>query len=99
MAQLAAPIHRETGEQGRSHSANFDHRRRPEALRTAMATAFFCPREFVHSRTKKVSHGGVAKLHYILSYLAVAFETSPAQARTALYPHGTGTPMPHHAWL
>ena len=26
-----------------SHSANFDHRRRPEALRTAMATAFFCP--------------------------------------------------------
>jgi hypothetical protein len=26
-----------------SHSANLDHRRRPEALRTAMATAFFCP--------------------------------------------------------
>ena len=26
-----------------SHSANFDHRRRPETLRTAMATAFFCP--------------------------------------------------------
>jgi hypothetical protein len=43
MAQPAAPIRRETGDQGRSHSANFDHRRRPEALRTAMATAFFCP--------------------------------------------------------
>jgi hypothetical protein len=27
----------------RSHSVSFDHRRRPEALRTAMATAFFCP--------------------------------------------------------
>jgi hypothetical protein len=26
-----------------SHSANFDQRRRPETLRTAMATAFFCP--------------------------------------------------------
>jgi transposase-like protein len=26
-----------------SHSFNFDQRRRPEALRTAMATAFFCP--------------------------------------------------------
>jgi hypothetical protein len=38
MAQPATPIRRETGEQGRSHSANFDHRRRPEALRTAMAT-------------------------------------------------------------
>jgi hypothetical protein len=25
----------------RSHSFNFDHRRRPETLRTAMATAFF----------------------------------------------------------
>jgi len=43
MAQHATPIRRETGEQGRSHSTNFDHRRRPEALRTAMATAFFCP--------------------------------------------------------
>src|SRR6516165_4419200 len=43
MAQPATPIRRETGEQGRSHSTNFDHRRRPEALRTAMATAFFCP--------------------------------------------------------
>ena len=30
-------------ELGRSHSASFDHRRRPETLRTAMATAFFCP--------------------------------------------------------
>src|SRR6516162_926382 len=27
----------------RSHSASFDHRRRPETLRTAMAMAFFCP--------------------------------------------------------
>ncbi len=26
-----------------SHSSSFDQRRRPEALRTAMATAFFCP--------------------------------------------------------
>ena len=26
-----------------SHSLNFDHRRRPETFRTAMATAFFCP--------------------------------------------------------
>ena len=26
-----------------SHSFNFDHRRRPDTLRTAMATAFFCP--------------------------------------------------------
>src|SRR6516225_10571341 len=34
---------RETGEPGRSHSASFDHRRRPETLRTAMAMAFFCP--------------------------------------------------------
>jgi hypothetical protein len=33
----------ERGEPGRSHSANFDHRRRPETLRTAMAMAFFCP--------------------------------------------------------
>src|SRR5262249_11996221 len=28
---------------GRSHSFNFDHRRRPETLPTAMATAFFWP--------------------------------------------------------
>ncbi len=28
---------------GRSHSFSFDQRRRPETLRTAMATAFFCP--------------------------------------------------------
>ena len=28
---------------GASHSDNFDHLRRPETLRTAMATAFFCP--------------------------------------------------------
>ena len=26
-----------------SHSFNFDQRRRPDTLRTAIATAFFCP--------------------------------------------------------
>jgi hypothetical protein len=26
-----------------NHSFNFDHRRRPDTLRTAMATAFFWP--------------------------------------------------------
>jgi hypothetical protein len=37
------------------------------------------------SRTrKKVSHGGVAKLRYIFSYLAVAFEGSPAQGDNKL---------------
>jgi hypothetical protein len=43
MAQLAMPIRREPGGPGCSHSASFDHRRRPKTLRTAMATAFFCP--------------------------------------------------------
>src|SRR5712692_5563259 len=43
MGQPAMPIRREAGGPGRSHSASFDHRRRPETLRTAMATAFFCP--------------------------------------------------------
>ena len=33
---------RETSELGRSHAASFDHRRRPDTLRSAMATAFFC---------------------------------------------------------
>jgi hypothetical protein len=33
---------RETSEPGRSHAASFDHRRRPDTLRSAMATAFFC---------------------------------------------------------
>ena len=28
---------------GRSHSSSLDQRRRPETLRTAMATAFFWP--------------------------------------------------------
>jgi hypothetical protein len=37
------PTCRETGARGPSHSPNFDQRRRPEVLRTAMATAFFCP--------------------------------------------------------
>ena len=43
MAQPAMPICRERGLPGRSHSCSFDHRRRPEMLRTAMATAFFWP--------------------------------------------------------
>jgi hypothetical protein len=43
MAQLATPICRGKDGLGRSHSCNFDHRRRPETFRTAMATAFFCP--------------------------------------------------------
>ena len=41
--QLAMPNCRETGSFGRSHSLSFDHRLRPDTLRTAMATAFFCP--------------------------------------------------------
>jgi len=41
--QPAMPNFREMGGPGRSHSASFDHLRRPEAFRTAMATAFFCP--------------------------------------------------------
>jgi hypothetical protein len=41
MAQLAMPNSREIGGLGRSHSLSFDQRRRPETLRTAMATAFF----------------------------------------------------------
>jgi hypothetical protein len=43
MAQLVRPNCRETGGFGRSHSLSFDHRFRPDTLRTAMATAFFCP--------------------------------------------------------
>ena len=43
LAQLAMPNCRETGGFGRSHSLSFDHRLRPDTLRTAMATAFFCP--------------------------------------------------------
>jgi hypothetical protein len=39
----AMPIRREPGGSECSRSASFDHRRRPETLRTAMATAFFCP--------------------------------------------------------
>ena len=42
MAQLAMPNCREAGGFG-SHSLSFDHRFRPDTLRTAMATAFFCP--------------------------------------------------------
>jgi len=40
MAQIAVTV---AYSSLRSHSFNFDHRRRPETLRTAMATAFFCP--------------------------------------------------------
>jgi hypothetical protein len=40
MAQLAMPNCRETGGFGRSHSMSFDHRFRPDTLRTAMETAF-----------------------------------------------------------
>jgi hypothetical protein len=43
MAQLATPICRDKDGLGRSHSCSFDHRRRPETFRTAMATAFFWP--------------------------------------------------------
>ena len=42
-AQPAMPNAPEAGRFGRNHSASFDHRRRPATLRTAMATAFFCP--------------------------------------------------------
>jgi hypothetical protein len=43
MAQPATPIRRDRGMPGLSHSLSFDQRRRPDTLRTAMATAFFCP--------------------------------------------------------
>jgi hypothetical protein len=43
MAQIVMLICRDKDELGQSHSCNFDHRRRPETFRTAMATAFFCP--------------------------------------------------------
>ena len=43
MSQLAMPNCCEAGGFGRSHSLSFDHRLRPDTLRTAMATAFFCP--------------------------------------------------------
>jgi hypothetical protein len=43
MAQIATSICRDKNGLGRSHSCSFDHRRRPETFRTAMATAFFCP--------------------------------------------------------
>ena len=54
MAQLAMPIRRELGELGHNHSTSFDHRRRPETLRTAMATAFFCPTR-ITSRLPRVT--------------------------------------------
>lgn len=38
-----AMLRREAAGPGRSHPPSFDHRLRPETLRTAMATAFFCP--------------------------------------------------------
>jgi hypothetical protein len=43
MAQLAMPFSREADGAALSHSLSFDQRLRPETLRTAMATAFFCP--------------------------------------------------------
>jgi ketol-acid reductoisomerase len=43
MAQLATPICPDKDGLGRSHSCSFNHRRRPETFRTAMATAFFWP--------------------------------------------------------
>jgi hypothetical protein len=43
MVQLAMPNCRETGGFGRKHSLSFDHRLRPDTLRTAMAIAFLCP--------------------------------------------------------
>ena len=43
MAQLAVPFSREADRAALSHSLSFDQRLRPETLRTAMATAFFCP--------------------------------------------------------
>ncbi len=42
-AQPVTPIGREKDGIERSHSCSLDQRRRPETLRTAMATAFFCP--------------------------------------------------------
>jgi hypothetical protein len=36
-------IYRDSGRPELSHTCNFDQRRRPEMLRTAMATAFLCP--------------------------------------------------------
>jgi hypothetical protein len=65
MAQPAAPIRRETGEQGRSHSANFDHRRRPEALRTAMATALRHQRLVGAEGVEKIplQHGAMLSEH------------------------------------
>jgi hypothetical protein len=56
MAQPAMPIRREAAGPGRSHSASFDHDRRPETLRTAMATAFFCPTNTT-SRLPRVNAG------------------------------------------
>jgi hypothetical protein len=41
IVQTATPIGRGRDRLGRSHSLSFDHRRRPETLRTAIATAFF----------------------------------------------------------
>jgi len=43
MDQPVSPIGAETDASERNHSLSFDQRRRPETLRTAMATAFFWP--------------------------------------------------------
>ena len=50
-----------------SHSSSFDQRRRPEALRTAMATTFFWPT----SVERKAAHLGHAAL-YALPALVIA---------------------------
>jgi hypothetical protein len=42
-AQLVPQIYRRGAGPEHSHSCNFDQRRRPEMLRTAMAAAFLCP--------------------------------------------------------
>jgi hypothetical protein len=56
MAQLATPIRCDRGVPGRSHSLSFDQRRRPDTLRTAMTTAFFCPTNTT-SRLPRVTPG------------------------------------------
>ena len=44
-------------ELGPNHSASFDHRRRPETLRTAMAMAFFCPTNTTFRFGRQCNHG------------------------------------------
>ena len=53
-----------------SHSSSFDQRRRPEALRTAMATAFFWPTSTT-SRLPRVLTQHYAMLKRNLLYTGV----------------------------